>query len=249
MKLREEWQLQEVRKHDEGIIHDPMERENFFYYAVQSGNLEYVRENCERGDFANQAGKGILSTNPLTNLKYHFVVTTAMITRNCVAAGMVQEKAYRMSDFYIRKMDACNTLEQVCEMHKEMVIDFTQKMRDYQVSKCISKIVAKSIDYIYEHIQNRITLEELAESVQISASYLSRQFKKEMGVSVSDYIRERKIERAKNLLRYSDFSYIDIAHYLAFSSQSHFIQIFEKYEGITPKKYREQFYRTSWGSV
>ncbi|MDE7201616.1 MAG: AraC family transcriptional regulator [Lachnospiraceae bacterium] len=47
-------------------------------------------------------------------------------------------------------------------------------------------------------------------------------------------------------LRYSDYSWIDIAIYLAFSSQSYFIQTFRKLVGVTPKKYRDHYCRTSW---
>ncbi|MEE0259613.1 MAG: helix-turn-helix domain-containing protein, partial [Coprococcus comes] len=59
-------------------------------------------------------------------------------------------------------------------------------------------------------------------------------------------IREQKIEKATHLLRYSDQSIVDIAAYLSFSSQSHFIQIFEGYIGLTPKKYRDKYYKSMW---
>ena len=58
--------------------------------------------------------------------------------------------------------------------------------------------------------------------------------------------REQKIEKATHLLRYSDQSIVDIAAYLSFSSQSHFIQIFEGYTGLTPKKYRDKYYKSMW---
>ena len=55
-----------------------------------------------------------------------------------------------------------------------------------------------------------------------------------------------KIEKAQHMLKYSDYSLVEIANYLAFSSQSHFIQTFKKLIGVTPKKYRDHYYRTSW---
>ena len=65
-------------------------------------------------------------------------------------------------------------------------------------------------------------------------------------MSVSAYIRDRKIDMAKNLLRFSDASMIDIANRLAFSSQSHFIQQFKESVGMTPKKYRDKYYMEEW---
>lgn len=63
---------------------------------------------------------------------------------------------------------------------------------------------------------------------------------------MSGYIREQKIDMAKNLLKYSDYSMIDIANRLSFSSQSHFIQQFREVVGMTPKKYRDTNYMVQW---
>ena len=110
----------------------------------------------------------------------------------------------------------------------------------------MSKPVAVCIDYIYAHIKERITIENLAEYTELSASYLSRLFKKETGVSVSYYVREKKLEKAQHLLKYCDYSLIEIANYLSFSSQSHFIQLFKNFTGLTPKKYRDLYSSSDW---
>ncbi|MBO5292841.1 MAG: helix-turn-helix transcriptional regulator [Lachnospiraceae bacterium] len=73
--------------------------------------------------------------------------------------------------------------------------------------------------------------------------YLSKLFHKEIGIPVSEYIMLQKVEKAKNLLCYSDYSIVDIANYLTFSSQSHFIQVFQKFAGLTPRKYRDRYFR------
>ena len=64
------------------------------------------------------------------------------------------------------------------------------------------------------------------------------QFKKEMGIGVAEYILKKRMEAARNMLRYSDMSYAEISEILAFSSQSHFTAVFKKHHGITPKEYR-----------
>ena len=246
MSLQREWYLKELKMSEEETSHRPLEIEYSFYNAVSSGDMEYVRKNIKEGDFTNPEGMGILSHNELTNLRYHFVVTVAMITRHCVDAGMELEQAYRLSDFYILKMDSLNTKEAIANLHDSMVLDYTGKMLLLKKNSVISKSITMCIEYIYNHIHDRITIEDLAEHTDLSPSYLSRLFKKELGIAVSDYIREKKIDKAQNLLKYSDFSLVEIANYLSFSSQSHFIQTFEKLVGMTPKKYRDHYYRTSW---
>ena len=109
---------------------------------------------------------------------------------------------------------------------------------------CFSTL--KSKEYIYAHIKERITIEEIADELGVSPSYLSRLFKKETGDSVSAYIRAQKIEMAKNMLRYSDYALSDIANRLSFSSQSHFIQQFKEQTGMTPKKYRDMNHMVHW---
>ena len=246
MNLQREWYMKELKMSEEDNPHRPMEVEYSFYNAVSSGDMDYVRENIKEGDFKNPEGMGILSRNALTNLKYHFVVTVAMITRHCVEAGMELAQAYRLSDFYILKMDSMTTTEDIAALHDSMVLDFTGKMLLIKKQSIISKSITMCIEYVYNHIHDRITIEDLAAYTDLSPSYLSRLFKKELGISVSDYIREKKIDKAQNLLKYSDFTPVEIANYLSFSSQSHFIQAFEKMVGMTPKKYRDRYYRTSW---
>lgn len=109
----------------------PVRREGDFFVGYQDEwlLLEAVRKNCEQERFLDTEGVGTLSRNPVTNLKYHFVITTAIITRLCKQKGMELEQAFRMSDFYIQKLDDISTVEGVRSLHDEMVLDYTEKMR------------------------------------------------------------------------------------------------------------------------
>lgn len=246
MNYQDEWLRFEAGDDIDEMEHRQPTEEFLFYRAVANGDVDAVRRNCEMGRFVESDGVGVLSRNPVTNLKYHFVITTAMITRICRQNGMELEQAFRLSDFYIQKLDDIHTVQEVQGLHDAMVIDYTEKMRRYLRKDTNSKHINACKEYIYSHIKERITIEDLADEYGVSASYLSRLFKKETGTSVSAYIREQKIEVAKNLLRFSDYSMIEIANRLSFSSQSHFIQQFRESVGMTPKKYREKNYMIQW---
>lgn len=246
MGISHEWYMQEMEDSEEEKFHRPLNEEQLFFHAVSSGDIDFVRENCKQKKFTETEGVGILSRDPITNLKYHFVVTTALITRLCIESGMEMEQAFRLSDFYILKLDNLHTCQAVTALHDHMILDFTGKMRILTRSQRMSKPVTACIDYIYAHIKERITIEILSEYTGLSASYLSRLFKKETGVSVSDYIREKKIEKAQHLLKFCDYSLIEIANYLSFSTQSHFIQLFKDFTGMTPKKYRDLNSSSNW---
>lgn len=246
MGWQQEWYQQETKDSEEERTHRPQNEENSFYQAVSSGDIDAVRKNCEQQRFTDMEGVGLLSRNPIVNLKYHFVITTALIARLCINNGMEMEQAFRLSDFYILKLDLLQTTQDIAALHDRMVLDYTGKMRLLRKNCGTSKPVTACIEYIYSHIKERITIEDLAAYTGLSTSYLSRLFKEEIGISVSDYIREQKIEKSQNLLKYCDYSLIEIANYLSFSSQSHFIQQFKKLVGMTPKKYRDLHYCEGW---
>ena len=248
MSYKDEWLVIEANDDMDETEHREPSEEFLFYRAVANGEVDAVRKNCEQDRFMDLDGVGVLSKDPVMNLKYHFVVTTAMVTRMCRQYGMELEQAFRMSDFYIQKLDDIRTVDEIKHLHDEMVMDYAEKMRRYHHNNTNSKHINACKEYIYSHIKERITIEDLADVLGVSASYLSRLFKKETGISVSAYIRNRKIDMAKNLLRFSNDSMIEIANRLAFSSQSHFIQQFREVVGMTPKKYRDTYYMMEWNA-
>ena len=245
MDRPQNWQPIEVRVR-ETVSHREPGEEFLFYRSVAAGLIDAVQENCSRGAFENMEGAGQLSSDPITNLKYHFVVTAAMLARFCMEGGMAMEEAFSLSDEYIRRMDCCSNLAEIVYIHDQMALDYVCRMRRLKKNIASSKQVAEAIDYIYVHIMDRVTVNDLAEAVCVSPTHLSRIFKQETGISVSEYIRQRKIDMAKNLLRFSSYDFADIAAMLSYSSQSHFIQHFRSQVGMTPKAYRDTNYMNNW---
>jgi len=246
MNLSKEWYRSEFFNHEETYSHREIEVELPFYNAIAEGNLDYVKANCLEKAFTNPEGMGKLSNNPVQNIKYHFVITTALITRYCIHAGMEQEKAYSLSDFYIQQADALSDIKAISELHDTMCIDICKQMQLIHKNKVLSKPIVLCLDYIYNNIHGKLTLSEIANYLNMSGSYISKLFQKEMGVNLKDYILGLKIQKAENMLKYSDYSIPDISNYLSFSNESHFIQVFKRYTGLTPHKYRSINFRSTW---
>ncbi len=218
--------------------HASFDREIAFYESICSGNMELVKVFmqpifCE--------GWGILSKNSLRNLKYHMVVLAALIARYCIKGGMTPGESYSLSDFYIMKIDECQTEEELKDIHLEMVEGYTTKMRQNKLKHVYSKQIVRAVDYLMCHLHERVFLEDVATYLKISSAYLSRLFKKETGVSFGEYANALKIEEASTLLLYTEYSDTEISNLLGFSSQSHFIKVFRKYTGKTPKQYKKQY--------
>ena len=99
MENKKDWIQDVLNTSEHEMKHRTPDVEYSFYNAVKSGDMEAVIKNCEKDEFINLEGTGTLSKNSLTNIKYHFVVTTAMLTRYCIDGGLEPEQAYRLSDY------------------------------------------------------------------------------------------------------------------------------------------------------
>ena len=236
---RKKISYQEFLHREYGFFRAPLAPEMDFYETIRSGNLRKIKTLLNE-PFNSKQGLGVLSNNPLQNLKYHMTVTTALVARFCISGGLSQSEAYSLSDYYIRQADEATTAEEISELHNEMCLHYTKQMSALQRSSVTSKAVSTAINYIYEHLHTRITLETLASVTNLSAPYFSRLFKKETGYSVSEYILNKKLETAKSMLAESSYSIAEISASLAFPSQSYFTNVLKKDCGLTPKEYRSQ---------
>ena len=215
------------------------------YNRIKNGDVEGVRDRFKIARQNFQVGRGTLSEDPLRNIIYHLVVSAAVISRMCIDGGLDMDTAYTLSDIYIRKADEAKEIEEVMDLIAAMQIDYATRMRELKKQNAISIHVRKSIDFIYDNLHRQITVQELADREGLSSGYFSRLFMKETGMKVNDYVNDAKIKTAQNMLRYSDFSILDIALSLGFSSQSAFSSNFKKYCGMTPKVYRDNHYNVN----
>lgn len=109
---------------------------------------------------------------------------------------------------------------------------------------------SKQIDLIYlikqyveNHIYEKITQEIIASNLYFSTAYISRYYKKEIGISLSEYIISQKIEKSKEMLL-SSCSLGEISEKLGFSSESYFIKVFKTITRMTPRQYRKQLFQS-----
>ena len=98
----------------------------------------------------------------------------------------------------------------------------------------------KVLSYIQENFNKPLTLNQIAQQIMITPNYLCRYFKKKMGMTVFQYMKQYRINKSIDLLLQSDLSIINIAMQCGFDNLSYYIRTFKKLTGLTPKQYRRQ---------
>ena len=221
---------------ENNFLHNSYDKEQEpFHYMVngeKENMLEAIRQNWK------SEGVGKLSEDPLVNQKYHFVCTATIACRYCVEWGLDSAQAYNASDLYIQKMDRSQSREDILRLREDMMSFYCDAMAERQKQMGISLPVTRAIEYIDGHLHDKITLDDIAANAGVSRTYMSRLFHKETGFRLSEYIIKRRVEAAKNMLRYMPSSSAEIAEYVGFSNPSHFQRAFKQETGMTPNVYR-----------
>lgn len=212
------------------------------YNRIRNGEVEAVQERFKKVRphyLDGKDGRGTLSQDPLRNSIYHLVASAAVISRICIDGGLDMNTAYTLSDIYINSADEAKSVEEVMDLIAAMQIDYASRMRDLRKTNIVNIHIRRTIDYIYNNLDKSLTVAELAAREELNPIYFSRIFTNETGKKVSAFISEAKIQTAKNMLCHTQYSILEIAMSLGYSSQSAFSNTFKQYCGMTPKKYRD----------
>lgn len=227
----------DVRIDTEDIYHHTYQEEVKTMDYIREGNLEEVVGAVEL--LASTAGK--LSENEIRNERNLGICSITLATRAAIEGGAAPAKAYKLSDLYINKIDQCKRMTEIFEYRKRSLYDFAKLVVEEREKRANSRYTEQCKEYIRKYYHQKICIPDIAEALGVSESHLSRIFKKETGESIQKYSMHMRIERAENLLKYSEASLTEISEHLCFSSQSHFGKVFKVYKNMTPKQYRDYY--------
>lgn len=120
---------------------------------------------------------------------------------------------------------------------QQLLFEILQLRLKQNENHAISLKIEKVIEYMHQHIGQRVTLAELADRVHLSSYYLSRAFKSTTGYSVIEFFNKIKVDKAKELLAEGDRKVKEVAAELGFADEFYFSRIFKRIEGISPSEF------------
>lgn len=180
-----------------------------------------------------------INMNYLKNF-YWSIITYINNIRLSVAQASNDRKVESINLLSLHSMiDESQSVNELNELLRDVSLSITTKINNYN-NKSIKLILRKAIDYLHEHYNEQITLNEVAEHVYVSTSYISRMFKKELGRNFVDYLNGIRIEKAKELLMDPKYKTYEVAENVGIPDAHYFSRLFKKYEGKSPTKYRTQ---------
>lgn len=210
--------------------------ENHIFAEIRQGNSEKARELLDK--LALQfftRSKGQLEV--IKGLSIEFVIS---LGRLATEFGVKFEESFRYGILKFKQLEEADTVEKVFLWLLSIGNSYIDVLAKHTTSES-EAVVKKAVGYIEEHYASPdLSLDEIAKAAFISPTYLSRLFKKKMGYTLMEHIRNIRIDRAKQLLQQPDKNTTEVAHSVGYSDRSYFCKVFKQIVGLSPNEYRKK---------
>ncbi|GKU26596.1 helix-turn-helix domain-containing protein [Clostridium folliculivorans] len=167
------------------------------------------------------------------NLTFSF---NTLLRIACERGGVSPIYISPLSDKFATLIENISTIRQLDTLGDAMVAEYCDLVTKYSTAG-YSSIIKKAINYINLNYQDPISLNSVASSIDINPSHLSRQFKKETEMTITDFINTKRVKEAKYLIEQNNNSITDIALMVGFDNHTYFCKVFKKLTSLTPKEY------------
>jgi len=209
--------------------------ENELIRAVSLGQLH--KEDQLLTAFSERSFEKRLS-DPLRNAKNYGVIMNTLLRKAAESGGVHPVYLDRISSEIAAKIENMSDLSENQSLMREIFRSYCRLVRKHAMTH-FSLVVQKTILMIDSDLSADISLVKLAECQNVSPGYLSSIFKKDTGKTLSEYIREKRINHAVHLLATTNLQIQTIALHCGIMDVHHFSKTFKKVMGKTPKEYRE----------
>ncbi len=227
--------LQKIEKHNNHYTHPSYYLERRLLNELKRELRDAAQETLNT---INKLERAKLADTPIRSIKNSLIGSATLFTRAAIEADVPPEYAFSLCDACILEIERLSSIKALQEYEYQMLDDYIHIIHEYRIQS-YNKVTIKLIEYIHENITESITLEALAEHVNLSKEYLCSMFKKNVGLGVIEFINYHKVEESKYFLKYSNLSISDIAFLFNFCSPGYYSSVFKKQTGLTPRQFQQ----------
>jgi YesN/AraC family two-component response regulator len=211
--------------------------------AIKDGNINYRniidQEINFEGGFISDTGDSIRDG------KNTLLVFNGLCSRAAIDGGLPVKVAKKMEMKNTNDIEKCKSISQLINVNLKIIDDYVYAVRESHKNPQISKTIQECCDYIRANIQNVIDIDDIANNLGYTPYYFTKKFHSEMGIRITDYIKQARIDYAKIALISTNKSIQEISDYLQFGTRNYFTKVFHDIVGVTPVSYRENMGRES----
>lgn len=211
--------------------------EKMILQAIRDGNPAYgeilEKESNYNSGFISMTG------DTLRDWKNTQLVFNALCSRAAMEGGVSVHAAKEIELRISGDIENCKTIAELKNIAGSMIEEYIKRVREGQESPMISKAIQECCDYIRANVLYPLTAESIAKELGYTTYYFTKKFNKEMGIKVTDYIKQARIEYAKIMLLTTARSIQDISDMLHFGTRNYFSKVFREITGMTPAEFRE----------
>lgn len=179
--------------------------------------------------------------DPVRNVKNYCIILNTLLRKAAEAGSVHPLHIDSLSSTFAKKIELLTSVDAAGSLQKEMIHKYCLLVKNHSL-KGYSLLVRKVLTHIDTDLTADLSLKAQADLLNVNASYLSTLFKKETGMTLTEYVNRKKVDHAILLLNTTNMQVQTIAQYCGIPDVNYFTKIFKKYIGTTPKDYRESIY-------
>ncbi len=176
--------------------------------------------------------------DPVRNMKNYTIVANVLLRKAVEQGGVHPFYIDGVSSDFAKKVEKIKTVQEGVDMMHDMIYKYCALVKNHSM-KNYSLLVQKVITIIDSDLTADLSLHRQAEMLNVNASYLSTLFKKETGMTLTEYVAKKRVDHAAFLLASTNMQIQNIAQHCGIFDVNYFTKIFKKHKGKTPKEYRE----------
>lgn len=217
------------------LIEERYESEYNFMLAVSQGQFLKAEKFLAPYGLSNLEPR---TAEPLRNEKNYTVILNTLLRKAAESGSVHPFHIDNLSSKFARKIEMTTSTKDLEQLQRDMVHRYCLLVKNHSM-KGYSLLIRKVLAQIDTDLTANLSLNTLANTLNVNSSYLSTLFKKETGSTLTEYVNRKRIEHAILLLNSTNMQIQTIAQYCGISDVNYFTKLFKKQVRKTPKEYRD----------